>query len=222
MKQIPQDKHSVAWFTLAECVSRGEKVRALGVYRLLSHSIDDYAFRCQLEGDILLAFKDADAINKYYESACLYQKSGRLLEAAAVYEHIITLAPDTRMYLTVLVEIYKKMNLLLKASQHARSLFALLLKQADMVAGNDLLQTLDQLEPLSATAPLHQQYVYALLQDKNHARALVLEHIKKAVDGFFMAGDSKALQRFVSTLEALEPAYYEQAQIFVSQGVSKD
>jgi hypothetical protein len=37
MKQTQVDKHTIAWFKIAECVSRGEKERALGVYRLLSH-----------------------------------------------------------------------------------------------------------------------------------------------------------------------------------------
>ena len=78
MKHVPQDKYNVAWFTLAECVARGEKVRALGVYRLLAYSIDDSAFRRQLEGDILLAFQDKDdAIVKYKEAAFLYQKAGK-------------------------------------------------------------------------------------------------------------------------------------------------
>ena len=58
MKQIPSDKYNVAWFTLAECVSRGEKVRAMSLYRLLVHSIKDGAFACQLKGDLLLAFRD--------------------------------------------------------------------------------------------------------------------------------------------------------------------
>lgn len=222
MKQIPQDKYSVAWFTLAECVARGEKVRALGVYRLLAHSIDDKAFRSQLEGDILLAFKDEEAINKYYESACLYQKSGRLLEAAAVYEHIITIASETRAYTAVLVEVYKQMKLPLKAAFHVRSLFGLAMKNADMQNGHDLLQELDSLEPLMATAVLHQQYVYALLNDKQHSVPHILEHIKKTIEGFFMAGDKKALNRFLATLEALEPTYYEQAQAYIAEGHVKE
>ena len=58
MKHLPSDKYNVAWFKLAECVARGEKEKALGVYRLLVHSLDEPAFIRQLEGDLLLAFKD--------------------------------------------------------------------------------------------------------------------------------------------------------------------
>ena len=44
--------YSVAWFKLAEFVTRKEKERAFGVYRLLSHSIADRAFAAQLEACI--------------------------------------------------------------------------------------------------------------------------------------------------------------------------
>ncbi len=66
MKQVPSGKYTIAWFKLAECVSRGEKERALGVYRLLSHSLDDSALVCQLEGDIFLSFNDKQqAVTNY-------------------------------------------------------------------------------------------------------------------------------------------------------------
>src|SRR5579862_6127334 len=93
MKQTQFDKHTIAWFKIAECVARGERERALGVYRLLIHSFDDPALAQQLEGDIILAFDEpAKAVERYKDAAILYQKSGRLLEAAAVTEHLITLS----------------------------------------------------------------------------------------------------------------------------------
>jgi len=106
MKQIPIDKYNIAWFKLAEYVSRGEKERALGVYRLLSHSFDDAAFALQLEGDILWSFNDRGAIDKYYEAAQLYKKDARVLQAAAVYEHLVTLHPDSIVCLLHLVDLY--------------------------------------------------------------------------------------------------------------------
>ena len=62
MRHVPSDKYNIAWFRLAECVSRGEKERALGVYRLLAHSFGDEAFAHQLMGDLLLSFDDAQAL----------------------------------------------------------------------------------------------------------------------------------------------------------------
>ena len=111
MKHIPQDRYNVAWFTLAECITRREKVRALGVYRLLSHSINDSALRFQLEGDILLAFEDATALEKYDTAYRMYQKEGRLREAIAVCEHLHTLEPAKVEHMKNLVDLYKQIKM---------------------------------------------------------------------------------------------------------------
>src|SRR5438552_2660485 len=89
------DKYTIAWFKIAECVSRGEKERALGVYRLLSHSFNDSAVARQLEADIYLSCNEVDrAIFLYRQAMEYYEKSGRTLEAAAVCEHLVFLLPD--------------------------------------------------------------------------------------------------------------------------------
>lgn len=95
MKQTQFDKHTIAWFKIADCVSRGEKERALGVYRLLSHSFNDNAVARQLEGDIYLSFGEQEfAIPLYLQAIEWYQKSQRFLEAAAVCEHLMTMNSD--------------------------------------------------------------------------------------------------------------------------------
>ena len=91
MKEIQSDKYSVAWFKLAEFVGRGEKERALGLYRLLMHSFDDRAFTYQLEGDLLLSFNDEEAQDRYIQAARLYQEDGNVFKAVAVYEHLLFL-----------------------------------------------------------------------------------------------------------------------------------
>lgn len=105
MRQEQSGKRNVAWFTLAECVSRGEKERALGVYRLLSHSLDDSAVIAQLEGDLLWAFNDSSALEKYYVAATRYQHDGRYREALTVLEHSRTLSPTSRYCLERLIEL---------------------------------------------------------------------------------------------------------------------
>jgi hypothetical protein len=110
MKQYSSEKHNVAWFMLSECVSRGEKERAMGVYKLLAHSIDDKAFSRQLEGDLLWAFEDGAAATRYLEAAALYKKNKRFIEAAAVYEHLVALAPDNEEYAVGLIALYQTLN----------------------------------------------------------------------------------------------------------------
>jgi len=119
MKQVPSGKYTIAWFKLAECVSRGEKERALGVYRLLSHSLDDSALVCQLEGDIFLSFNDKQqAATHYYQAAQLYKKDNRILESAAVYEHLLTIEPEDKEYRVVVINLYNQLNIQSKVKEH--------------------------------------------------------------------------------------------------------
>lgn len=110
MEQVHVDKYNIAWFRLAEYISRGEKERALGMYRLLCHSFDDAAFARQLEGDILLSFNDRAATEKYYEAAQLYQQDKRMLQAAAIYENLHRLAPNSAVYIEHLVNVYSHLD----------------------------------------------------------------------------------------------------------------
>ncbi|HLC06590.1 MAG TPA: hypothetical protein VJJ26_00240 [Candidatus Babeliales bacterium] len=108
MKQTQFDKHTIAWFKIAECVSRGEKERALGVYRLLSHSFNDMAVARQLEGDIYLSFGEQElAIPLYKQAMELYQKSERFLESVAVCEHLVAMHSDDVTLRREAIELYK-------------------------------------------------------------------------------------------------------------------
>lgn len=106
MEHLSSDKYSVAWFKLAEFVSRGEKERALGLFRLLAHSFEDSALAAQLEGDLLVAFEDPTALDAYEKAACGYKETGRLLQAAAVYEHLADIAKEPVVYFKQLLELY--------------------------------------------------------------------------------------------------------------------
>ena len=109
---------SVAWFKLAELVSRGEKEKALNLYRLLSHSFDVKAYALQVEGDILWAFEDSVAIEKYEEAARLYQKEKQIAPAAAVYEHLVALRPDNYVFMKSLALCYARLGWEKKLNNH--------------------------------------------------------------------------------------------------------
>lgn len=129
MRYIPRDKYTIAWFKLAECVAKGEKEKAFGVYRLLMHSLEDQAYAHQLEGDLLGAFQDERATEKYAYAAQLYLQNRRFKESAALYEELIFLDPTNARYLQQLIAIYKehKNKELFKTKMH--KLFGQLLEQ---------------------------------------------------------------------------------------------
>lgn len=108
--EIKERKSSIAWFKLAELISRGEKEKALNLYRLLSHSFDDRGYVLQVEGDILWSFEDKAAIEKYQQAAFLYKKEQKLTAAVSVYEHLLTLHPENTEYLAQLVEYYIRLD----------------------------------------------------------------------------------------------------------------
>jgi len=119
MKQTQLDKHTIAWFKIAECVSRGEKERALGVYRLLSYSFNDNAVARQLEADIYFSFGDKNhAIPLYYTAMELYQKSNRLLEAAAVGEHLVIMRPDEIALRRELIKLHSALDNSVRVHHH--------------------------------------------------------------------------------------------------------
>jgi hypothetical protein len=119
MKQTQFDKHTIAWFKIAECVSRGEKERALGVYRLLSHSFNDTAVARQLEGDIHFSFgEQALAVLSYQQAMEWYNKSQRFLEAAAVSEHLIVMCPANIFLRCEAIKLYKMLGNMTKVHEH--------------------------------------------------------------------------------------------------------
>ncbi len=101
---------SVAWFKLAELIARKEREKALNVYRLLSHSLQDRAYALQLEGDILWALDDKGASERYKQAAYLYQKDKRWVEAIALYEQLLAIEQSNDSILATLIPCYAMAN----------------------------------------------------------------------------------------------------------------
>lgn len=105
-QQQERREKSLAWFKLADLIARGEREKALSVFRLLSHSLSDRAYVLQLEGDILWYLDDQVSIEKYKQAAFLYQKERRFVDAIAIYEHVLTQKPQSYDALAALVVFY--------------------------------------------------------------------------------------------------------------------
>ncbi len=110
MSQLGKEKHQVAWFKLSEFIRRGEKERALGIYKLLMHTVDDSAFAKQLEGDLLLFFNDPNTAQSYLAAAQLYKKQHKLAQATAIYEHLVAQFPQNHAFLESLITCYLELN----------------------------------------------------------------------------------------------------------------
>ena len=87
MKQSQAEQYDAAWITLAEYIARGKKERALGLYRLLTHDLEDKASVDQLRGDILVACNDIlSALQAYRNTASMHETEGNTLQAATMLD----------------------------------------------------------------------------------------------------------------------------------------
>jgi hypothetical protein len=209
MKQIPSDKYTLAWFKLAEFVSKGERERALAIYKLLAHSLEDKAFVHQLEGDLLLSFNDEGAFERYAQAAELYSEQGHAAKTCAVYEHMIALEPTAENRVTALLEIAKKIIQEPRAVEVTQHFLRWLMNKKEFSRVSLILK---QLEPLTlAFAPTHQELVQAWLKSENPPQESVLEHVKKTIDYYFSVKQPKSLQTFLMTLKMMHALVYQEA-----------
>ena len=215
MRQLPTDKYNVAWFKLAEFVARGEKERALGLYRLLVHSFDNHALACQLEGDLLLSFNDKEAIEKYLEAAVLYEKQERLMEAVAVYEHIITLEAQTEYSLKKVLAIYE-------AQRNTRAIEILKLLSSLYVDGKkyealaELVKNKEQIYSAQEFFPFYEHITLSLSHHNDVNPELILLYAKKVIDELLQK-DDHSLQAFLSKLQAINEDCYHEICSYIEQ-----
>lgn len=209
MRQLPSDKYNVAWFKLAEFVARGEKERALGLYRLLIHSFDDKALAFQLEGDILLSFSDNQgAVEKYYHAAHCYEKEGKITEALLAHEHILVLNKDADSSLKKLIELYE-------LNGNVTRLTELLSLQARSLIKNqnyeELAVTVERCKKLSSSFQknIYESIIMALCQE-GALLSTIKPYLQDALD-LFLLDTQQALSQFLESLKALRDDVYEQA-----------
>lgn len=211
MAQLISEKFNVAWFKLAEFVNRKEKERALALYRLLIHSLSDKALIVQLEGDLLLAFKDEKSIEVYKRAAILYEESGRLLQAALVYEHLANVSPAQTEFLEKVLRIYISLSYEVKMAHCSAQLIRLLFNRHEPEKAYEILAQC--LLRSRHEALLHEAFVFGLI--KNHGYAsqehTINRHINGVIVGFLDDPEHRKITMFLSRLAVLDTAAYDYA-----------
>ncbi len=212
MKSILTEKKTIAWFTLAECVSRGERERAFGVYRLLSHSLDDRALALQLEGDLFCAFNmPTEAIEKYDKAMRVYKQAGKLLEAAAVSEHMSILEPLNVVHMQHSLELYSLLQFEERASELLVALVVKFVTQGLYDAACALAPLVHELHSYGKQGFCYERVVAALshMQDVPvHVRVL---YAQKAVTAYMKHGVDDQLKQFLGNLSARDQDAYQAA-----------
>ena len=211
MKHMQADKHTIAWFKIAECVSRGEKERALGVYRLLSHSFNDDAVARQLEADIHFFCNEQErAIFLYRQAIELYKKSQRFMEAAAIAEHLILLLPCDMMLRYEIIACYNVLGFMNKMHTHFRFLFELYARDNKWQEIENFIHKNDMNFDPIVRGLLYKQVIVVAHNNPGHADVAMV-CIEKAIEGLYVEGHEQVLQEFLAALCAIDEELYHYA-----------
>jgi tetratricopeptide (TPR) repeat protein len=220
MKLLSSGSHNIAWFKLAEFVSRGEKERALTVYKLLMHSITDQAFAYQLEGDILLAFDDDAAIEKYHLAANIYKKNGNYQKAIAVYEHVALFKNDLKI-LEALLDVYDVLQDQIGIiNSFARfAILAVQFKNFGLLINRLHVYLMTRNNVLKAE--LYGYTFFALLFHDTQNPQIEM-YLFQALDLYIKADDPTALTKFMAKLKVSHDGFYTLAQDVLLEGAKLD
>lgn len=204
MKQVVSEKYNVAWFKLADCIARGEKEKALGVYRLLSHSLDDKALACQLHADILLSFNDEQAEAMYKKAADMYKEQEHYLQAAAVYEHLVTLQPHNLTYRITMIELYQHLAIQTKVMEYVEKLIIYLLEKNDWKKAIELAYKFGTTQDHAFTARLHERILFHVMSTNDVLPDTIMDHARAAIDAWWFDADQPAIERLLTKINALD------------------
>jgi len=210
MKLLSSGPYNIAWFKLADFVSRGEKERALIVYKLLMHSIPDKAFAYQLEGDILLSFDDDGALDRYHSAANIYQENGNIQKAISVYEHVVVFKNDLKTLESLLNLydilqdrpgiIYTFSRCAILAVQVKNFGFLINRLHLYLMTGDDILK-----------AELYGYTFFALLlHDTTNPQIDI--YLSQAINFYIKIQDDSLLTKFMGKLKALDEVFYTKAE----------
>ena len=210
MKLLSSGSYNIAWFKLADFVSRGEKERALTVYKLLMHSIPDEAFAYRLEGDILLAFDDNSAIDRYHSAATIYKKNKNYQKAIAVYEHI-ALFKNNLKTLEALLDVYDVLSDQIKLI-YTYSRFALLAVQTKnfgLLINRLHLYLMMQDDLLKAEL---YGYTFFALLTHDVTNPQIEMYLFQTLDLYIRSESHLQLTRFMAKLKVSDELFYEKAE----------
>lgn len=212
-----EETQSLAWFKLAEFVGRGEKERALSLFRLLTHSLSDKAFIKKLQAEILASFDDIQASYEYIQSAYLYSHDGQTIEAVSIYQHLFLENPESVEYIEKIISLFKELDNQKKVIVYQKKLCSLFLQKKQVgkavVVFEVMQNSLDDLQKLM----FEKDIVLCAVKTQFPNRDIVDSYLKKALDRFMRFSQEFELQSFLSSLEALNKLWHKDALTYLNQ-----
>ena len=198
---------ALAWFKLSEFISRGEKERAFGAYKVLVLSFDNKAFCLLIEGDLLSIFGEAALANeKYLEAAKIYESLENYFLASIAYNSYLQNSKCCHI-LNKLCEIYSQLKFKPKVISSLRALFRFYLENKNKDAAEECLKKLCE---YGDCLKEEEEWAFFLLNENKNTKE-TLANIGKVIENLFTKGESKELQKFLGKLETLDAEAYKNA-----------
>ncbi len=216
MKAEVGERQNIAWFKLAEFVTRGEKERALGLFRLLTHSFDDRAFIKKLEAEILASFDDEQAFSEYLQAAHLYRVNGQSIEAVSIYETLVIFQPDRPEHHEKVIILFEELGNREKVLQYQKQLCTLFLTQNRVDKAIAVFERMDSLNDGEKLEFL-QAIVLNAVKNRYPQQALVTGYLHRVLDGLLRFAGETELNRFLASVEALNGVWHKDAMAYLRQ-----
>jgi tetratricopeptide (TPR) repeat protein len=219
MKENSPQASSVAWFKLAECVNRGEKERALNLYRLLLHSHEEHneAFMKKLEADLLVEFDLKEALREYVSAAHHYSMSGKDDEALFIYERIISLAPGEISYLQKAIFFSGNLKKEEKATHYKKDLYQAWLHKGEIEKAVSGFESVEKMLDDSHKFQFYRDFVISSLTHKYTNQKVITSYLHKALDGLLRFGSDREVQQFLSEIQAINSVWHKDAVSYLKK-----
>lgn len=216
MKAELGERQNIAWFKLAEFVTRGEKERALGLFRLLTHSLADRAFIKKLEAEILASFDDEQAYSEYIQAAHLYRTNGQSVEAVSIYETLVIFQPDRSEYWEKIISLFNELGHKEKTTQYQKQLCSLFLSQERVDKAIAVFEKMDGLDDVERLFFL-QAIVLNAVKNRYPQQVVITSYLQKVLEGLLRFAGEVELNRFLTSLEALNAVWYKDAVAYLKE-----
>lgn len=218
MKQYVGEK-SVAWFKLAECIGRGEKERALSLYRLLTYSFQDQAFIKKLEADIIATFDKELAAKEFMHAAHLYHTRGDSKEAMFIYELLSDFFPEKTEYIECLIDLAKNNNYKDGLIEYERRACELFLQEGKCAKASELLHGLKGQLDGKQYAYLTQLFVCKALEYTWTHHQLITHYLHETLATYVRFSLDRELQQFMASLQVINQVWYQDAMSYLAVGL---
>ncbi len=215
-KKSGVETSSVAWFKLAEYVGRGERERALNLYRLLTHSLVDQAFIKKLEADLWIAFDAKEAEECYKSAAYLYKIAGKHTEAFLMYQLLCERYGPTLHYLEQCFELAAFLELDAKKHFFVKKLMAELVEKGAFVRALSLFQLYEKVLSNSEKIKFYRHFVIVALRCGYDDPSVIQDYTQKMITLSLKQHEGGQVHHFLNDLQPLHEGLYKHAVHYAS------